>query len=183
MEPIMTTELTEYAVQNWLITPAALAFGEKPPASIQDQVWLLTLSGVVIANLEGNSTTEWRTETLYFMPPTFTDALNGAIAKWNIPKPPPGGWELGFSAEQWAPYVSLSSIYDQAQSIDAGYAVNNWWLTWGSGTDAFTGLPFNNTLLEDVYADAGVRDTDAWVYRVNYNISLRGRIVFFNPMQ
>jgi hypothetical protein len=175
----MTNELTEYACQNWLITPAALAFGEKPPASIQDQVWLLTASGVVTANLEGNSTSEWRVETLYFLPPTINDALNGAIAKWNIPRPTQGN--LGFSVEQWAPYVSLSSIYDQAQSIDAGYAVNDWTLDFiPGGTDVLTGLPFNNTLLAALYTDVGVRDTDAWVYRINYNISLlRGRIVFY----
>ena len=30
--------LTEFAGQNWLITPAALAVGESPPASIQRSV-------------------------------------------------------------------------------------------------------------------------------------------------
>ena len=43
--------LTDFAGQNWLITPAALAVGENPPASIHDQKFLLVLSGVVIANL------------------------------------------------------------------------------------------------------------------------------------
>jgi hypothetical protein len=48
MDPIY---LTNFAGQNWLITPAALALGEHPPASIHDQKWLLVLSGVVYANL------------------------------------------------------------------------------------------------------------------------------------
>ena len=45
--------LTDFAGQNWLITPAALAVGENPPANIHEQKFLLVLSGVVIANLEG----------------------------------------------------------------------------------------------------------------------------------
>src|SRR5215472_18787134 len=51
--------LNDFAGQNWLITPAALAFGEQPPASIHDQRFLLVLSGVVIANLEGISNSQW----------------------------------------------------------------------------------------------------------------------------
>ena len=51
--------LTNFAGQNWLITPVALAVGEHPPASIHDQKWLLVLTGVVAANLQGNSTSHW----------------------------------------------------------------------------------------------------------------------------
>src|ERR1022692_3531284 len=54
--------LTDFAGQNWLITPAALAVGENPPASIHDQKFLLVLSGVVIANLEGNRSEEHTSE-------------------------------------------------------------------------------------------------------------------------
>jgi hypothetical protein len=37
--------LTDFAGQNWLITPAALAVGENPPASIHDQKFLLVPIG------------------------------------------------------------------------------------------------------------------------------------------
>jgi hypothetical protein len=47
--------LTNFAGLNWLITPAALAVGEQPPTNIHDQKFLLTLTGVVIADLKGNS--------------------------------------------------------------------------------------------------------------------------------
>jgi len=47
--------LTNFAGQNWLITPAALAVGEQPPASIHNQQWLLVLTGVVTANLKGTA--------------------------------------------------------------------------------------------------------------------------------
>jgi len=60
--------LTNFAGQNWLITPAALAVGERPPVNIHDQKWLLVLSGVVMANLQGNSTAQWLRESLSFIP-------------------------------------------------------------------------------------------------------------------
>ena len=60
--------LNEFAGQNWLITPAALAVGESPPTTILDQKWLLILSGVVVANLQGNSNAAWLRETVTFLP-------------------------------------------------------------------------------------------------------------------
>jgi hypothetical protein len=60
--------LTDFAGQNWLITPVALAVGEPPPANIHEQQFLLVLSGVVFANLQGNSGSQWLRETLSFLP-------------------------------------------------------------------------------------------------------------------
>ena len=48
-------EVTSFAGQNWLITPAARAVNEAPPNSISDQAWLLVLSGVAIVNLEAKT--------------------------------------------------------------------------------------------------------------------------------
>ena len=39
--------------------PRLLAVGENLPASIHDQKFLLVLSGVVMADLEGNSGSQW----------------------------------------------------------------------------------------------------------------------------
>ena len=60
--------LTDFAGQNWLITPAALAVGETPPQDIRDQKWLLVLSGVVIANLKGDNSGQWNHQTVSFIP-------------------------------------------------------------------------------------------------------------------
>ncbi|HEY6365233.1 MAG TPA: hypothetical protein VI585_10645 [Candidatus Binatia bacterium] len=57
-----------FAGQNWLITPAALAVNEAPPQSISNQRWLLVLSGVAIADLQGNSEAQWLHETLVISP-------------------------------------------------------------------------------------------------------------------
>lgn len=174
--------LTEFAGQNWLITPAALALGENPPATIHDQRFLLVLSGVAMANLEGNSTSQWLRETVSFLPdmagPQNSGPLNWAIGRFGIPRPANPNVALGFSLEGWAPFASLSSIFDQNQSIDAGFAVDVWRPNhFTAGTDAFTHSTVGN-IFTGINVDVAIRDSDAWIYRIGYNITLLGKIVF-----
>lgn len=174
--------LNDFAGQNWLITPAALALGEQPPANIHDQKFLLVLSGVVIANLEGNSNSQWLRETVSFLPdmagPQNSGPLNWAIGRFGIPKPPGQNFTIGFSLEEWAPFASLSSIFDQGQSINAGFAVDVWRPThFGTGTDAFTHQPVGN-IFTGINVDVAVQDNDALIFRLGYNITLLGKIVF-----
>src|SRR5258708_23120734 len=119
--------LTDFAGQNWLITPAALAVGENPPASIHDQKFLLVLSGVVIANLEGNSTSQWLQETLSFLPDMAglqnSGPLNFSINRFFLPTPSGPNFSIHFSLEERAPFVSLSPIFYDPQSSDDGFAV------------------------------------------------------------
>jgi hypothetical protein len=184
--------LTDFASQNWLITPAALAVGEPAPASIHDQKWLLVLSGVVIADLKGDSGAHWDQQTVSFTPdmagpdaPSSTSGpLNWAISHYSIPKPPgsPGAqYLIRFSVEGWAPFVSLSSIFNQGQSINSGFAVDVWRPNhFGNGTDVLSNRPVNN-LFSGINVDLAVRDTDAWLHRIGYNITLVGKIVFVAP--
>ena len=113
--------LTHFAGQNWLITPAALAVGEQPPPSIRDQKWLLILSGIVLANQRGDNSGSWNHETVSFIPdmagpdaPTATSGpLNWAIARYGIPRPAGTVGQqylVRFSVDEWAPFVSLSSV-------------------------------------------------------------------------
>ena len=174
--------LTNFAGQNWLITPAALAFGEPPPASIHDQKWLLVLTGVVTANLQGNSTSAWLNANLSFLPDLAgaggSGPLNWAIGRYGIPKPKRQDYTIGFALDEWAPFVSLSGIYDRAQSIDAGFALNVWRPNhFATGIDALSNTTVSN-IFTGVNVDARVRDTDAKILSLGYNITLRGRIVF-----
>jgi hypothetical protein len=121
--------LTNFAGQNWLITPAAPALGEHLPASIHDHKWLLVLTGVVTANLQGNSKSHWLNANLVPSGHCRAQQLRALeLGHQPICNPEAGRPELRhrIRAGQWAPFVSLSAIYDQAQSIDAGYAVNVW---------------------------------------------------------
>ncbi len=184
--------LTDFAGQNSLITPAALAVGERPPQSIRDQKWLLILSGVVLANQRGDNSGSWNYQTVSFIPdmagpddPTATSGpLNWAIARYGIPRPPGTvGQEylVRFSLDEWSPFVSLGSVFDQGASVNAGFAVDDWRPNhFESGTDVVTNEAVNN-IFTGVNADLAVNDTDAWIYRLGYNITLIGRIVFIAP--
>ena len=172
--------IESFAGQNWLITPAALALNEAPPSDLHAQKWLLTLSGVGMVNLEGNSGAEWLHETL-LLEPTVIDPMHYAIAHHSIPKPPGtegSQYSLAFQVEQLAPFASISSVFNAGESINSGFAVDAWRPNhWGSGIDAFT-HQYVGTLFSGLQVDVAVRDTDAWLYRVGYDIALLGKIVF-----
>lgn len=184
--------LTDFAGQNWLITPAALAVGEPPPQSIRDQKWLLILSGIVLANQQGDNSGSWNHQTVSFIPdmagpddPTATSGpLNWAISRHGIPRPSGTVGQqylVRFSVDEWAPFVSLGSVYDQASAINAGFAVDDWRPNhFDAGTDVVTNAAVNS-IFTGVNADLGVNDSDAWIYRLGYNIALIGRIVFITP--
>jgi hypothetical protein len=176
--------LDKFAGQNWLITPAALAVGELPPASIHDQKWLLVLSGVVFADLKGNTTTGWLNEMLVFTPdmagPNNSGPLNWAINRFSIPKPSadPRAYYIAFSLEEWAPFVTLSATFNQGESINSGFAVNVWRASpFGQGTDIRSNQPVTK-IFSGIKVDVAVRDNDAWIFRISYTITLLGKIVF-----
>ncbi|MFF5295932.1 hypothetical protein [Paractinoplanes globisporus] len=164
--------------QNWLITPAALQVDEPRPASVYDQRWLLVLTGVVESDLEGDSPHQWLHETLSFIP-DLDGPLNFAIDRYSIPRPP-GSTSVFFMAEQWAPAASLASIFDQDTSDNAGFAVDLWRPAHFSQVmDIVTGQLAGN-IFTGINVDVAVRDSDAWLYRLGYHITLLGKIVFAN---
>jgi Peptidase family M23 len=168
-------EISTYAVQNWLVTPSALAINEHI-AGIRDQRFLLILSGVAVVDVKGNSGATWLHETVSLRPLLY-DALNYAVNRWQIPTPA-SSYGIEFETEQWAPFVSLSSVYNQGESINSGFAVDAWRLNpFGSGNDAMTNQPFNR-LFSGIQIDIAVRDTDAWIFRLGYNIALLGKIIY-----
>jgi hypothetical protein len=185
--------LTDFAGQNWLITPVARAVGEPAPASIHDQKWLLVLSGVVHADLKGDNSGQWNHQTVSFIPdmagpddPSATSGpLNWAIRHYAIPRPAGSAgaqYVIRFSIEEGAPFVSLSAIFNEGQSMNSGFAVDAWRSHhFGSGTDVLTNRPVNN-LFAGINVDLAVRDSDAWLYRLDYNITLIGKIVFVAPV-
>jgi hypothetical protein len=176
-------EPSDYAGQNWLITPAAAAVGETAPTSVQDQTWLLVLSGIAIVNLKGVTTSQWLEETVLLRPDP-SEALQHAIARYAIPTPP-GTDGLNFSTwfqvEQCAPFAALSSVFNQNESVNSGFAVNVWrpnpLETAPLPRDAFSNAPLDR-LFNGIQADVAVRDSDAWIYRLSYHMTLLGKIVF-----
>ena len=97
----MATTLTNFVGQNWLMTPANPVVGDlHNPAAFFDQTWLLVLTGIVEANLKGNSTSQWLNETVNFIPsgllytsdfdspPVGQGPLYWALNKYGIKRPP-----------------------------------------------------------------------------------------------
>jgi hypothetical protein len=165
----MPRSVTAFAGQNWLITPAG---------STADQDLLLVLSGVAIPNVRGTS--DWFEDTL-IINPDLGAPLNYAINRFGIQRP--SGLRDGidyftvFSLEQWAPFAGLSAIFDQDQAVNAGFAVQVWRPYPFSSAADLAGQPVNN-IFTGIEVDVAVRDSDAWLYRVSYNIALLGRIRF-----
>ena len=169
-------EIASYAGQNWLITPAARAAGETPPQNKRDQKWLLVLSGVAIINFKGNSTAQWRHETFRIFP-DIVSPLKHAVNKHSIPQPP-GAWVPAFQLDQWAPFAALGSVFNQNQSVNSGFAVDVWRPhRFATATDIATGQ-VHNQLFNGIEVDVAARDTDAILFRVNYNFTLLGKIAF-----
>jgi hypothetical protein len=101
------------------------------------QNWLLIMSGVVLANQRGDSSGSRNHQTVSFIPdmagpddPTATSGpLNWAITRYGIPRPPGTVGQqylLRFSVEEWSPFVSLGSVFDQGPAVNAGFAVDDW---------------------------------------------------------
>jgi len=191
----MATTLTNFAGQNWLITPAAPVVGDLR-RQFFDQTWLLVLTGIVEADrLRGNSTSQWFNETVTFLPsgllytsdfdspPVGQGPLFWVLNQHGIQRPPLHEYTVCFSLQDggWAPFVALSSIFDQGPSIDAGFAVNKWRPThFQKGVNWAGGGAVDNVfnVFTGITADLAVRDTDAFILKLSYNITLLGKIVF-----
>ena len=145
------------------------------------------------ADLQGNSTSEWLKETVTFIPsglhypsdldspPVGQGPLFWVLNEHGIQRPPLRTYNVCFSLQQWAPFVSLSQIFDQGQSINAGFGVTQWRPThFQKGVNFRTGGAVDNVfnVFTGINADLAVRDTDAFIYKLSYNITLLGKIVF-----
>jgi hypothetical protein len=194
-------QLEDYWGQNWLVTPAALAFWETQSATtldyntMADQKWLLVLSGNVIANLEGNSNSAWLNETVSILPgggnesdplalgiDDNTGPLNYAINNYMpIQRPEFGSYTL-FSLVHWSPYVALSGIFDAGESINAGYTINNWRPSPFYNALVYAGEALNNTPINNIFTgitfDVGISGENAQILNFSYNITLLGSIQF-----
>jgi hypothetical protein len=168
--------------QNWLITPTALALKEPPPASISDQNFLLVLAGVCDLNLKGNQPHDWNRETAEIIP-DYVSPLNYAIQRFGIPVPTVRGRSVSpmFQLEQWAPFATVSSVWDQG-SADFGVAVDVWRPSPfrnfdGSFITDYAGNPITQPFT-GIRVDVGVRNDQSILYRLSYNITLSGSIRF-----
>jgi hypothetical protein len=154
----MTQFTNQFAVANWVIVPT----GQAPPRP-EDQKWFLLVSGVALFTWQGLSTDDWRRDSL-----RIEIDLTGPIQASGRSAPP--GRELKFEVEQWAPYSTMNSIFNQGQSINAGYAVDAFRPIFAT-RDTFT------QIFDTLEVDLAVRDSDGFIFRIGYHLTLVGTIV------
>jgi hypothetical protein len=74
----MSLTFKSIAVQNWLITPVALAVDEAKPGSISFQRWHVVLTGEGVVDFTGNNPDDWRRDTLSIFPDIIDAPLEAA---------------------------------------------------------------------------------------------------------
>jgi hypothetical protein len=173
---------SQVVVENAMITPVGLAFRDPDkPTSIADQDWLIHFSGVGIVDLKGNNANDWRREILFHFP-NITGPLQRTIAFYGIPVPTTTIGrvvaQIQVLEQQIAIYAAISSAFEKSSGgADFGFAVDGW-----SASDFATGFdPANNpirNLFTGINIDLAVRNTNAVIHRVSYQITIKGKIAF-----
>jgi len=173
-------EIGHFACSNWVIAPVALAVNEGPPADIRDQRFMLILTGVGVFDLAGTHDHNWQHHTAH-MRPGVDAPLAHAVGRYQIP-PPPGiagnQYTREFQVEQIAPFTGLASLSNFAAEENMGWACDAWRPSpYETRTDAFTSAPLPN-LFAGVEADLAIRAYLVRMQRLNYQITMIGKIVF-----
>jgi hypothetical protein len=163
---------------SFFITPAALAVTEARPATIADQGWIFQMSGVAIVDMRGKTNVSWFHDQL-LISPNLSTALTPALTRYAIP-PVPGATPW-MQVESSVPFATLSSIFDQHQAIDMGFAVDRWQIQTRPGTEAGTGQTLQS-LLSGMVVDLAVRDSDAILHRVSFSITVQGKMKFVTSL-
>lgn len=150
-----TTQANCFTARHWMFLPIErVTAPPAPPATPYRGV--ITLSGVAIINLQGVTPNDWRRERVVLdLGEDYGKAL--ALAPW---KPKPGHF-FTFVVEQWVPFVTVNARYNR------GPANND-----GSAVDAFSLDPRQGNARINV--DVAVRDSDAYIYRLGYTLTLYG---------
>jgi hypothetical protein len=173
-------QVTNFAVQNWLITPAALSVSETPPATIADQKFVLVLSGVGVVDYEFEVAPVWWSKEDFLFLPDLQAPLTWAAATHAIPRP--GGdvgltYHVAFQVDQHASAAGLGSIYSDHDDGHFGYAVDQWRLNPHHSAADVDGVQ-RARLFTGVQVELAMHTDKQTLYRVHYHFTLLGRIVF-----
>ncbi len=153
---IFTTN--QFAVINYVIVPT----GQTPPRP-EDQRWFLIHSGVALFTFQGQSRDVWRRDSLRLE----IDLSGPFVATGRSASP---GRELKFEVEQTASFATMNSIFDRNEALDAGFAVDAF-------RPIFTTRDNFPQIFDSLEVDLAVRDTDAFIFRIGYHLTLVGRVV------
>jgi len=128
-----------------------------------EQKWMLILTGVAGVDYRGGRTSDWDRKAFSLYLDT-TPAIEFTEARVEP------GKKLGFQVHQWAPFATINSIVDKDQAMNLGFAVDSYRPTYLSGTSV-------ERLFWGLEVQAAVRDSNATLHRIGYQVSLVGKIV------
>ena len=102
-----------------------------------------------------------------------------AIATYPIPIPDRGGeFFTGLQLQQSSLYAAVGSVLDfDTGGVDAGFAVDAWRPAPLASTLDVSGDPVGQ-MFRGVDIDVAVRNTHATLHRINYHMTLVGKIIF-----
>lgn len=144
--------------KHWIVTPLP---GESR--------FLVVLTGIVclrgdpdtepwdiVRGYKGITSDAWRHDDF---------VLNVGVPFGAFPIPPGNS----FRVQSWAPFISLNAIFNQDEAVNAGWAVDEFGII----------LPQDKKIRETVGMSAklAVRDSDGYLYRVGYHLTLTGQVV------
>ena len=129
----------------------------QPPSSTVPYRGLITISGVAIVNLQGTTESDWFRERV-------TLNLNDDVARAvnTAPWQPRPRYFFTYRIEQWVPFATVNARYNRNVANHDGTAVDN-----------FSLEPSRGAVM---HVDVAIRDTDAWLYRVGYQLHLYVRL-------
>ena len=112
----------------------------------------------------------------YVLAGVFLTGLKGESQNWlreriqlNIPVPALPG-EKGLHIDQWAPYFTLNSVCNKNNAVNSGHAVDAFGIEYRETDPAY------GQSSVDFFVDTAESDSDAYLYRIGYNITLKGTI-------
>jgi hypothetical protein len=178
---------TQSAGENWLITPAPASPFGAPPASIQQQQWMLVLTGVAVLynngtqGAQGTLPDDWTRETVTIYQ-DLQAPLKFVVQEFSVPPPAAGFSSYALSVSQWAPHAAISSAFQQSTG-DAGFAVDTWRPhPFGRGAFGGAGEVLNN-IYTGIDVDIAVRNNRARIYRISYHVTLIGLLAYYPVIQ
>lgn len=196
--------INQFAVQNYVVMPTSMEVQRTPFPPIEsnpklkaklvdpplltriDEKWHITLSGVAIVDEKATSMNKWTYETLHIFPDIHSP-VQYALNNFNLSIPPnipydvrgTGGIAYLFNVEQYTIMAALGSIFKQEASTNAGFAVNKWEPAPFKKLDGNDNAPTLNRIFDGIYVDIATKGA-ATLHRVNFQITLLGKIVFAN---
>lgn len=145
---------------NQIASPHWLIFKTNEKVNDRD-VYFISVSGVAVLNFKGNSA-NWLRDEL---------DIQVSIPIDKIPLPPIPGPDYypQYKCKHWVVFASLNAIFNQDHAVNSGHAVDSFRLD----------IPANAVVNKviGIKAQIGVRDTDAYLYRVGYKVDL---LVYFD---